>query len=323
MDPESIGIIALAIYRPDPMLLQAQIRSLTEQTATDWRCIVGIDGNDASTRNLLNDIISGDPRYTVIEYAQRVGFYRNFERILQEVPADAAWVSLADQDDYWYPSKLEMMLPKLSNATLVACQANLRVVGSSSDERGRIGTTDREYSNFFGLVADNTVTGSLSVFRRDLLDLALPFPNPTDAAFHDHWLGLCAAATGGIRMMPEALQDYVQHGSNVIGEESHKETFRAKLDRLREKADTPNLGRQLDYVARERWGWRVSMCRELSVRQTQATSDVTSVTSAVSKGYLNIRLISLFIFAFVKRTAPRMRILGLMIGSLRHNDITL
>jgi len=54
--------------------------------------------------------------------------------------------------------------------------------------------------------------------RRDLLERALPFPEPFGAAFHDHWLAATALAAGDLAYLDRPLYDYVQHGGNVIGQ---------------------------------------------------------------------------------------------------------
>jgi hypothetical protein len=61
----------------------------------------------------------------VHEFPERLGFYRNFERILAAVDPSADWIALADQDDHWYPGKLETMAPALESHALVAGQARL------------------------------------------------------------------------------------------------------------------------------------------------------------------------------------------------------
>ena len=61
------------------------------------------------------------------------------------------------------------------------------------------------------------MTGAASLFPRDLLDDALPFPPAQFAHFHDHWLALCALARGEIRYVDRPLYDYVQHGDATLG----------------------------------------------------------------------------------------------------------
>jgi hypothetical protein len=55
------------------------------------------------------------------------------------------------------------------------------------------------------------------MFRRKLLELALPFPDLPGEPYHDHWIACVALATGKIAYVDRPLYDYVQHGRNVIG----------------------------------------------------------------------------------------------------------
>ena len=63
----------------------------------------------------------------------------------------------------------------------------------------------------------NTVTGAASMFRRDLLDDALPLPSAPGPVYHDHWLALVALARGEIRYIDAPLYDYVQHERAFLG----------------------------------------------------------------------------------------------------------
>ena len=55
------------------------------------------------------------------------------------------------------------------------------------------------------------------MFRREVLDDALPFPPRLARAFHDHWIALVAMARGEFAYLDEPLYDYVQHERAVIG----------------------------------------------------------------------------------------------------------
>ena len=59
---------------------------------------------------------------------------------------------------------------------------------------------DNNHADLRSLLVANAVSGAASLFRRDLLDLALPFPPAQFAHFHDHWLALCALARGRDRL---------------------------------------------------------------------------------------------------------------------------
>jgi hypothetical protein len=105
--------------------------------------------------------------------------------------------------------------------------SDMRIV----DEQGRtISETfwrDRRnnHTDLSSLLLSNTITGAASLFRRELLDLALPFPPPVGDPFHDQWLAAVALASGEIAYVDRPLYDYVQHGGAARGHEAAMRTF--------------------------------------------------------------------------------------------------
>lgn len=213
---ESLGVIALAAYKPDVNLFARQLRSIQNQSYGNFVCIISVDGQFEEVSRIVEDTIGDDRRFRVLGYADRLGFYGNFERALINATPAASWVALSDQDDYWYPNKLEKLLPHLDNYTVVAGQA--RVVEQPS---GRVlkENTARRNSPLTSFFVENQYTGGAMVFRRTVLSLALPFPKlSTPSEVHDHWLAVCGGILGKTLIMDTVVQDYVQHGMNVIGE---------------------------------------------------------------------------------------------------------
>ncbi len=210
------GVVVLAAYHPDPELFAVQLRSIRDQSRPDFRCLIGADGGQAEVRALVAEVVGGDDRFEVVGWDDNLGFYLNFERLLALVPEDVSWVALSDQDDRWYPDKLQRLVPLLDDVTLATGQA--RVVEWPGD-RIVLERTDRRVVPAEDLLIQNQVTGALSVLRRELLDLALPFPRlHTVTQLHDHWLAMCAVVGGGYDVLDETVQDYVQHDGNQVGE---------------------------------------------------------------------------------------------------------
>jgi glycosyltransferase involved in cell wall biosynthesis len=210
--------IAMATFDPDPELFRDQVESIRSQTVTDWICIISDDCSPEHSFERMRSAVEGDRRFVVTRAGSRLGFYRNFERALALVRSSAPYVALADQDDRWYPEKLQTLLDSLGDARLVYSDQRVvdtggRVVaeGYWTDERGN------NYTNLASLLIANTVTGAASLFRRELLDDALPFPEPPGDQFHDHWLGLVALSTGRIAYVDRPLYDYVQHEHATLG----------------------------------------------------------------------------------------------------------
>src|SRR5258708_13765466 len=102
-------------------------------------------------------------------------------------PADAELLALCDQDDRWHPEKRRVRRGALGSAQLVYCDQ--RLVDAAGNVlrdtmwRGR----RNNHTNLASLLIANSVTGAATLFRREVAQLALPFPEPPGLRFHDHW----------------------------------------------------------------------------------------------------------------------------------------
>jgi glycosyltransferase involved in cell wall biosynthesis len=168
-----------------------------------------LDRNVAGVRILRND--------------PAVGVTRNFEGAV--AATNGRVIALCDQDDVWHPDKIQTMREALDDSGALLAHSDADLVDEqgralertlfqwlevSSDDLAREQTAD----GFSVLLRRNLVTGATVVFRRELLDVALPFP---DEWVHDEWLAIIAAATGRVVVVDRPTIDYRQHGSNQIG----------------------------------------------------------------------------------------------------------
>jgi glycosyltransferase involved in cell wall biosynthesis len=209
--------IAMATFDPDIDLLRDQVESIRAQTMTDWICVISDDCSPPDTFERMRSVIEDDERFVLTRSERRLGFYRNFERALELVPGSVPYVALADQDDRWYPDKLQTLLDEIGDAQLI--YSDQRVVDTSGQVLADSYWTDRRnnYTNLASLLIANTVTGAASLFRREVLDLALPFPETPGVQYHDHWLGLVALSSGRIAYVDRPLYEYVQHEGAALG----------------------------------------------------------------------------------------------------------
>ena len=297
------GCIVLAAYRPDPEQFTRQLRSIAEQDVTDWTCVVSADGEPEKVAALVRRATGSDSRFAVTGHPDRVGFFRNFERGLRAVPAPATWVALADQDDYWHPTKVSTLLPFLGSAMLVSGQAMVHRPDQTPER------TNRHDLPLSALLVDNQVTGSFSIFRAELLEVCLPFPDPGDGAYHDHWLGLCAKVVGGLAFADQVLQDYVQHGANVIGEPSG-EPLLARVRRMQQAASP---GRAGIGVLGERLEWRRRMAGTLLSRTRPGARD--AATLQLWAGVHGTRLAASILATVARRQSPPLRAVSLALAT--------
>jgi glycosyltransferase involved in cell wall biosynthesis len=279
--------ICMATFNPRADLLRAQLDSIRGQTGVDWTCFISDDASDDQHYEELEAQVGGDRRFVLSRSPDRLGFYRNFERALTMIDGDFDFVALSDQDDRWNPDKLTRLLDGLGGAQLV--YSDQRVVASDGRIISPTYWTNRRnnYTNLISLLIANTVTGAASLFRRDLLEFALPFPAVPGEQYHDHWLALVALSVGDLAYIDEPLYDYVQHGNAVLGHDVANVGSRGRpiLQRLdpRRLAETVNgwasayfeVYLRLQALAQAllaRCGGRMSRPKEMALRRFVATN---------------------------------------------------
>lgn len=215
---EPIIAICMAAYNPDLRLFKKQIDSIRNQDYANWVCIITDDSSDEPAFERISEITSGDGRFKVIRNSKRLGHYFNFEECLKYAPKEASYVALADQDDFWHPGKLKTLLQRFDKDTWLV-YSDMNIV---DEDRNIIHSTywttrKNNFTELDLLLIANTVTGAASMFKRELLDYVLPFPQHLGDAVHDMFIACTALALGKIQYVDSALYDYTQHSSNVIG----------------------------------------------------------------------------------------------------------
>lgn len=218
--------ICLATYNGEKYL-DAFYASIAAQSHSNWRLLVRDDGSGDTTPQILERLARDDAR--IVQLADRLGnlgVVRNFAAILSRCTAQ--YVMLADQDDVWYSNKIgdsldalcalqarspERESPSLVFTDLHVADESLNVVNESFIRMQRLDSW-RDPS-FVQLLTQNVAPGCTMIMNRALLDAALPIP--AQAAMHDWWLVLVAAAIGEIGVVVKPTMAYRQHGLNAIG----------------------------------------------------------------------------------------------------------
>lgn len=307
------GIVAMAAYQPPESLFARQLLSIKLQTHTDFRCLISVDGDHEEVAAMVRRVCGDDERFEVIGFDDRLGFYGNFERVLRAVPPHARWIALSDQDDEWYPDKLATLLPRLEDHALVSGQA--RVVRDSGEVL--VERTVRRSSRLLDLFGENQVTGSLSVLRADLLPLALPFPRlNTPAQYHDHWLGVCAGASGGFAVVDRTVQDYIQHEDNVVGENrtgvSRLVSRVRHLGRAHEGSSSPAA--LCRFLAKAGIGWRNLMAETLADRSPARSIELDEALLAYLPGASRPRTARAILDGLRRGAVPPRRVVELLVS---------
>ncbi|CYV61635.1 polysaccharide biosynthesis protein/ rhamnosyl transferase [Streptococcus suis] len=92
--------ILMSTYNGQQFLAE-QIRSIQEQTYTDWTLFIRDDGSSDRTRELIKDFVEQDQRihFIDVETDENLGVIKSFHRLVHYDTADFYFFS--DQDDIW------------------------------------------------------------------------------------------------------------------------------------------------------------------------------------------------------------------------------
>lgn len=199
--------VCIATYNGENFIKEQLDSILIQLNANDELII----SDDSSTDNTLKIIHSyHDKRIKLLPNQKFHSPIYNFENALKHAKGD--FVFLSDQDDVWEANKIEVMLSHLSKYSLVV--SNCSIVDKNGDMIRKAYFNDGTLkTGVFRNLIHNNYLGCCMAFRREVLDIALPFP--TKIAMHDIWLGLCAAHFFSTIFIPDKLIRYRRHGNNA------------------------------------------------------------------------------------------------------------
>ncbi|RSZ43868.1 MULTISPECIES: glycosyltransferase family 2 protein [unclassified Variovorax] len=209
--------------------LPEQIRSICVQAPLPREIVLSDDGSTDNTLAVVRETLAecgmaDRIALRVFSNSPPLGVTRNFEQAVRACSHDL--IALCDQDDVWHPGRLARMVAQFearldllllhTDARLV--DGELKPLGSTLFHALEVQPAELEAiasGEAFGVLQRrNLVTGATTMFRKTLLEVALPF---APEWVHDEWLAAVAAATGRMDVLPEPTIDYRQHGNNQIG----------------------------------------------------------------------------------------------------------
>ena len=219
-----------------------QIRSICHQSLPPFEIVLSDDASTdgtvdvatASWQAALAERPGAEIQLRVLRNSPALRVTKNFEQAA--AACQGGLIALSDQDDVWPPHRLERMAAEFDRRPdLLLLHTDARLVGKSLEDLGQTLFFALEVSPeelrrihcgraFDVFLRRNLVTGAATMFKRQLLEWAIPFP---EGWVHDEWLGIVAAAVGCVDVIEEPLLDYRQHGGNQIG--ARRDSFSAKV----------------------------------------------------------------------------------------------
>lgn len=216
--------VALCTYNGE-RFIDELFDSLVSQRRRPDELVVCDDRSSDNTVAKVQAFAGRAPFPVRLEVNERnLGHTKNFELAMSRCGGD--FIALCDQDDVWYPDKLERsvgVLARNEDVGYVFSDADMM------DEQGHLlGRRMWDAVGFFEsrreiardgrllqlLVVYTFVQGAATTFRSDLRQLLLPIPH---GWLHDAWIALLSAFVRPYLMIEEPLLAYRIHSEQEIG----------------------------------------------------------------------------------------------------------
>jgi glycosyltransferase involved in cell wall biosynthesis len=215
--------VAMCTYNGERFLPE-QLASIAKQTRPPDELVVCDDKSTDRTVEIIRGF-SASATYSVriFENQQNLGFIANFERAIQLCTGDL--IALCDQDDSWYPMRLERCEQEFAaNPEVGLVFSDADIIDDQDQSTGM-----RLWQNFgfvgerkqrllagdYTVFAKNRfVTGATVMFRSRLRENCLPIGS---GWLHDEWIAATAAAVADLMPIDSPLIRYRRHTAQQVG----------------------------------------------------------------------------------------------------------
>ena len=227
--------------------IRDQIISIEEQSLVPYEIIICDDNSSDDTVDIILQLQKIYNNIKLYRNKVQLGLIKNFEQAISLCSCD--YIALSDQDDIWLKDKLKIELELLQtheeNGGPVLVHSDLIMI----DEK-----ENRLHDSFFAyrgisypdsnglsrVISHNGVMGNTILMNKNLIDLALPFPEKLQ--YHDYWLPIISEIYGQRITCGQGLVQYRIH-------EHNSSNSRASLNtREKSKLALPFCNQNKEYV---------------------------------------------------------------------------
>jgi glycosyltransferase involved in cell wall biosynthesis len=216
--------IALCTYNGSRFLPE-QLESIASQKRLPDELVLCDDCSDDNTIDILESFARRVSFAVRLEKnSNNLGCTRNFEKAIRLCRGQI--IVLSDQDDEWYPTKLQRMaeiffsspdtIAVFSNAELMD-ENSARLPGTLWDSFFFNTNQQRRFEEGHSLAVllkHPVVTGATMAFRAQYREFLMPIAANLP---HDYWISFLLASRGRVKPIPEFLLRYRRHAGQQIG----------------------------------------------------------------------------------------------------------
>lgn len=216
----AVVTILLCTFNGERFLAE-QLNSIAAQTYTHWRLVVSDDGSSDATCPLLQDFAARPENRDRVELRNgaRQGAVMNFLSLATDKTISGTYFAYCDQDDVWFPDKIERALTWLSAQSVAIPALYCSRTATMTPDGRQVGLSPlfRKAPSFNNALVQSLAGGNTMVLNETARAL-LVAAGTRDVVAHDWWTYLLVSGAGGIIHFDEVPSlAYRQHEGNQIG----------------------------------------------------------------------------------------------------------
>lgn len=199
------------------LYVEEQLESIEKQIYQDYHVYIRDDGSQDQTVAIIQEYIERnhiEDKYTFIK-GENLGFSKSFYELLQASSEGDYW-AFCDQDDYWYPSKLQNAVEWMSkedNHIPLLYHSGFEIGNADLSQRKKYPTSQFPYT-FQTSLASNIFFGFSVVINRSLYE-KLMMADFEKVKYHDWFSGMIVSAFGKYYMSENVDAIHRQHENNA------------------------------------------------------------------------------------------------------------
>ena len=113
--------------------LREQIDSIISQTYPIYELIIQDDGSTDNTVSIARDYAKSNPAVKVFVNEKNLGLNQNFKTAVMRATGD--FVAISDQDDVWYPQKIERQIAAIGSCDICSTAYHVDLIAGKLETK--------------------------------------------------------------------------------------------------------------------------------------------------------------------------------------------
>lgn len=221
----TVGVISVSVAMATfngARYIREQLDSLAAQNYLPSELVITDDCSTDETPKLIEEFAARAPFPVLLHRNEtRLGYRQNF--MLATRFCKSELIAFCDQDDIWYPYKIEISTEPFADPEVLMVHHDSDVFYEGILKTATLALPEPSVSMHRPLTSPpwGIARGFTQLLRRSLLQFSDLWPLSRDETgeriAHDGWFFFLASVFGSIGHIPVPLAAYRQHGGNVYG----------------------------------------------------------------------------------------------------------